>query len=986
MKYNTIKNAVTTVNTTEGNVDLTIDQITELINVSEVTVKTLTANSGTGNYDKLVIDCDFGVRLHSGEMRYYFDSDVSNTAVVSGISFQYKNEEFQDYVSLQVYSNQNYYNTNVSGTLFAPRYIRFTHDLEQTEGFLTTLSGYVEGGIRGLELYNDDSYVDFGSDGTAEGDNISVAIGGDVDIRSVAIYNSGPNKATAYVSLDPTHTDFDKVIGVSNTENGPWVYTLDEEFSIVKSGEDDTYGSYSNTILRDGVISLTEYFDAYDDLAIRYENGSYTTKVFSNDSTTWNSIILDKVLPVDGCLRVDIDDGVETIEVKSSNYEPKSYHIYRELYSYHPLSIFYLRYKDKWIETDQTKAEPTINLLTASVSTYSSGGWKSYFIIIDQVSERWGGFAHACLDNSDYSEWWLFNVDSNSNIKSKRIEYRATDAVSFDWKDLKFDYEGGMWIYFYAVSYSSSNFVDTTGHYLCYFDKDMIEKFKYFNTVDFVGAMDVSYTTKVLWYAMPEANQLQKLSFNGTVLFNYFENTEDLGGLCVLDDKSIWYANAKNLYNLNENGLLNDTKTLEDVANNKFIVIAADCDGLEALWVLENFYVSRLLLYGERKGEKEFSVYVEHAIRLYPVASGVWVWCADVDNPGDSYMRYVSKVNKRIDREYKLNYNSTPGVLEHTYEDQMYAGKMPLTIDQEWSNLEWKKVNTESFILPEDNYHQVKVILRRQTPYQRYGDTVNIDDVFHTDDSFNQEDGSPNNLLWSEYRGSGRVYVEDNQLVMTNDPGGPYNSYINTNGRYVLTGNFDVRFDFVMGEGVDTGKREEIYLSAYATDAGEWGQYVQAAVYISPLGWASYVVCSINGAQQTTNLGTNYDRWTGKLRLMRSGNRVYAYLWDPQTLSWKSKYRDGIDDLGDYFYLKISVLRTGSNTYIDNFTVTAGTAYYYAESPKVKGIYTRKDIQLEDIYPNTSKNVYLKSQVLSTMDVEGHYDTSLKVRWRTPVE
>jgi hypothetical protein len=66
--------------------------------------------------------------------------------------------------------------------------------------------------------------------------------------------------------------------------------------------------------------------------------------------------------------------------------------------------------------------------------------------------------------------------------------------------------------------------------------------------------------------------------------------------------------------------------------------------------------------------------------------------------------------------------------------------------------------------------------------------------------------------------------------------------------------------------------------------------------------------------------------------------------------------------------------------------VNAGTAYYYSDTPKVKGIYVQKDIELKDIYPNSSKNVYLKSQVLNDMDVLGHYDTSLKVRWGTPVE
>ena len=986
MEYNTIKNAVTTVNTIDGNVTLSGDQMVALIEVSDTTVETLTANSGTGNYDKLVIDCDLGVRLHSGEMRYYFDSTVDSTAVVSGISFQYKNETFQNYTDLSVYASQNYYNTNVSGTLFAPRYIRFIHDLEQTEGFLTTLSGYIEGNLRGLELYNDDTYVDFGSDGTAEGDTISIAIGGDIDTRSVAIYNSGPNKSTAYISLNPTYTDFDKVIGIASTEDGSWVYSLDEKFSIVVAGEDDDYGVHSNTELRDGVISLIGYLDANDNLAISIENGSYTTKVFSEDSTIWNSIVVDRVLPLNGSLKVDIDDGVETIEVKSSNYKPKSYHIYKTLYSYKD-TYKRLRYKDKWVETDAIKTTSTVNLVSAS--NYST--WRNYFVVIDPITERWGGFAyHYANSGSVIAQWYLLNISSTDSVSSKLMAQQSTVAasMSFDWKYLKFDYEGGIWIYFYGVSYRDSDFVDNTGYYLCYFDSNLTEKFKYFNTANFIGVIDVAYTTKNLWCTMPEAAQLQQLASDGTVLYNYFENTEDLGGLCVLDDGSVWYANDRSLYNLEESGIADDTKILTDVADDKFIVVASDGNGSEALWVLENFYVSRLILYGENKGTKEFSVYVEHAVKLYPVDSGVWVWCVDIDNPGDSYMRYVSKANKRVDREYKLDYNSTLGVLEHTYEDQLYASKMPLSIDQDWSNLEWKKVNTESFILSEDNYHQIKVTLKRQTPYQRYGDNVEINDVFHTDDNFNQTEVAPNYLMWGEYRGDNRVYIEDNQLVLTNDLAGGYNSYVNTKNRYVLTGNFDVQFDYIMGDGTDTGKTEYVYLYAYATDTGIWGQYIMVRVQIvSPNATYSYIHYYVNSSHLYTHLGTNYNRWTGKLRLKRSDDKVYGYVWDPQVSDWRGggSY-SGVNALGNYFYILIQSSRTGSNIYIDNFTVTAGTAYYYSDTPKVKGIYVRKDIEVKDIYPNTSKNIYLKSQVLENMNVEGHYDTSLKVRWRTPVE
>ena len=982
MYYNSAKNSLIDINTIDGNVDLAWDQVTALLGVSTTSIKTMTACSGTGVYDKLVIDADLGVRLHTSEVRYHFNSDVYNDAVASGISFQYRNEYFQDYTTLPTFFDQDYYYTNTSGILFAPRYVKLTHDLSETDGFLTTLSGYVTGGLYGFEILNDDTYVNFGTDGTVVGDTITVAREASADIREISIYNSGLNKSTAYVSLDPTYTDLDEVMSVSLTENGIWVYPRDENLTIMKADENADYGSYNDTQLKNGVVCLSVYSDAYANIYVGVETGDYVTKIFSNDDTTWNSIIVDRVLPLNGILQVNSDDGTETIEIRSSNSKPKPYHIYRELYTVTISSVDYLRYRDKWVETDEIKTISTVNILSATYYTT----WRNYLVIIDPITERWGGFAYHYIDATNVTaQWYLFNVN-NDSVVSKLMAQQSEVATTmgFDWKDLKFDYEGGIWTYFYGASYRDSDYVEDTGYYLCYFDSSLVEKFKYFKTTGFVGAMDVDYYTKHLWYTLPESIQIQKIDYDGTVLYNHYENTDTLGGLCVLPDGSVWYANSNDLYKITSNGISDDI--IEDVADDLFVQLAPDGDGTGFLWALENFYVSRIMISGDNKGKKEFSIYVNYASKLYPVDSGVWVWCVDIDNPGDAYMRHISKATRSVDKEYKMDYNSTYGIVEYTCEDKLYTSKMPLSIDQDWSNLEWRKVNTESFILSEDNYHQTKITLKRQTPYQKYGDSVNMDDVFHTDDDFNQEDGNPNNLMWSEYRGGGRVYVEDNQLVLKNDPGGPSNAYICTKGRYVLTGNFDVQFDYIMGDGTQTDKAENVYLDAYATDSEVWGQYLRSRIYIpSSLSSTSYIYYYINGSYSRTSLGTNYNRWTGKVRLRRSGDSVYGYVWDPQAGSWKGGSRTGVNVLGDYFYLQIQADRNGSDIYIDNFTVTAGTVYYYTGTPKVRGVYTRKEVEVKDIYPNTSKSIYLKSYVPQGLDVEDHYDTALKVRWSSAI-
>ena len=65
--------------------------------------------------------------------------------------------------------------------------------------------------------------------------------------------------------------------------------------------------------------------------------------------------------------------------------------------------------------------------------------------------------------------------------------------------------------------------------------------------------------------------------------------------------------------------------------------------------------------------------------------------------------------------------------------------------------------------------------------------------------------------------------------------------------KYVLSGNFDVQFDYIIGDGTETGLYEYIYLDAIATDEGVSGQYIRSYVRISPLTSYSYIFSSSPG-------------------------------------------------------------------------------------------------------------------------------------------
>ena len=320
------------------------------------------------------------------------------------------------------------------------------------------------------------------------------------------------------------------------------------------------------------------------------------------------------MIPLTGFLQVDLDDGVETIQVRSSNHKPKVYSFYREFYDYWESNICYLRYRDMWTVNGQIKIETTTNILSNGSS--SNEAWKDFFIVIDPKTERWAGFAYVESTTAAVVKlrWYLLNIDVDINIKSKIMVEKTAPSLSFEWRDLKLDSTGGIWVYFYTLSYDTSAFVSEPGYYLCYFDNELNEGFTHIETIDFLGVMGINYSYKHLWYTLPNSGEIRKLDIDGTVLYSHYENTEDLGGLCVLFDGSVWYSNAKSLYKLNSDGSTDTTETLADIADKKFVIVIPDGEGVEALWVLENRYVSRLIISGENKGKKEFLVTLNKAV------------------------------------------------------------------------------------------------------------------------------------------------------------------------------------------------------------------------------------------------------------------------------------------------------------------------------------------------------------------------------------
>lgn len=252
MQHNILTGALVEVNTTEGNKTLPYSYLYQISDYSDVPVTTL---SGA---DILVMEFDLGHRIHLDRFEYKFiDPLATDAAVASGIDFFYKDESFESYISLGTYTTSSgvFYTTASGASTFAPRYLKLKHTPADTYGGPTT-----SGNLYGFKAINNDTIVDFGTTGIKEQDDIEIARGVAAEVRAIPIYNSGSSLADALVNLEPAFSNIDAVISVSSSEDGPWVYSLDEG-DVQLSTSNFSYGQYSNTHSPNNKIRL-EGFDS----------------------------------------------------------------------------------------------------------------------------------------------------------------------------------------------------------------------------------------------------------------------------------------------------------------------------------------------------------------------------------------------------------------------------------------------------------------------------------------------------------------------------------------------------------------------------------------------------------------------------------------------------------------------------------------------------------------------------------------------------
>lgn len=238
-KYNLIASGLFNSNTSSGtgNKELTSDELSCLIDGDKAT----TAVS-IDTDDVVYLDVDLGQRIKVASTLLY----TSDDSMSSYIHFYYKNYESDDYTICSTSSTSSYYAATIPDPS-APRYMR------------CTLSG-ISINLIEFAIYNDDTLIGFGEDGTDT--NVwldDTPIGDDGTPQAVEIYNNSSSSydtVTAYACVDFLG-DTDDYIKISDSEDGDYVGYEDNIF-VGSSYTDWDLGTYVNTEISDGALILSD--------------------------------------------------------------------------------------------------------------------------------------------------------------------------------------------------------------------------------------------------------------------------------------------------------------------------------------------------------------------------------------------------------------------------------------------------------------------------------------------------------------------------------------------------------------------------------------------------------------------------------------------------------------------------------------------------------------------------------------------------------
>lgn len=666
MKYNLALHSQLESNTDVGTVSLTTDQLLDILN-----------NQGDATLSGgavLCLDCDLGARIKVDEIRYY-----TTVGTTSGIEFYYKDDDVDLYSSLETLAGPSYYYTVVSGES-APRYIRVKHT--------TTSSGIVQGFI----VRNNDSIVDFGTDGTRTEENFELAlVYVPSDIREIPVYNSGTTIADAYITIDYQGDLSDTLFYLGSTEDGPWTTPLDNVIADENTWSDGTLNnlelSASSLVISSGAT------------------GNFISTVFSTpDYNTFSYIIIDSDTTVTGTgssmIAVDSYDTRTTIEIKSSNHKPRDYETYIICVDEAP----YIYLKEYLLSDDSLIW--TSGDLTTEGRHQVEQGWSDTDarIAMDPLTNRKAVlFKWHDLHDYVYDIMNLTLVDPDGNISTLELSSDDKTGTDLDAYFLDIDATGGVWFYAYPKNigdYGAYFFNKENYYYLAYFDKDLNNTCKFSSEDKILYDASVVYDTGDIWYTDSVVGAIMRLDRDGYVKAS-LDTLPGTRGIVATPDGGCYYVQDNVIYKINEDTTLDFLLEPEGLSDASRIALAYDEN---FIWITDGRNVKKVDV---TSGRVVLSVSLpDQAIEIQKMNTGVAVFCTDkvwrfVNDSGDIYKTY-----------------DTGGVHTHIrtlsvdYTNEYFASNFPLSTDTNWGSLSWKKIAPEYYNLSQETYHQLKITLR----------------------------------------------------------------------------------------------------------------------------------------------------------------------------------------------------------------------------------------------------------------------------------
>jgi len=397
-----------------------------------------------------------------------------------------------------------------------------------------------------------------------------------------------------------------------------------------------------------------------------------------------------------GLVAVSGTDTRETVEIKSSNYSPQPFVMYRKFWNDSTANRIkwsdHLLYDNSYIYTYDT-----------GLLQHGSSKPSDVRIHIDRSKNMSWNYVFAWPTNYTYPTMYIRRVDLDGNSLAS-LAYQSggsgpasTPGYCFA---LKSDYALNIWIYLYVPT-STSELNLGEGYYLVKYDASLTQIAMLHEDSRWIYDMDIVYNTGELWYTNYETSAVIKLDVEGNIIASY-TFTDEIRGIATDSDGGCWVIQLANLYHLDSNAELIEYFDYADVATSLSRVAV---DGDAGLWLTDSFYVR----YVNLEGEVVFSVeFEDQPVELKTYGTGVVAMLADRS------WHFISKADQKVIKtiEDETGYLYQIGVDGGTFDNSLYAAFCPVTTDETWNLVPWKTVSVNDYTLPDQQYHQIRLTLR----------------------------------------------------------------------------------------------------------------------------------------------------------------------------------------------------------------------------------------------------------------------------------